>query len=53
MEAEEDGYSQIDVPFSIVTQRALLQEAGFSGFELVWQLDPTAMWNMAVYVVTR
>jgi len=49
----EDGYYHIDVPFSIDTQRALLLEAGFKDFELVWQKDSSAVWNIAVYVVTR
>lgn len=49
----EDGQYHIDVPFSIGTQRKLLLEAGFKGFEVVWQKDSTAVWNIAVYVVTR
>ena len=48
----EDGHYHIDVPFSIDTQRSLLLEAGFKDFRLVWQKDSTAVWNIAVYVVT-
>ena len=48
----EDGYYHIDVPFSMDTQRALLLEAGFKDFEVIWQRDSTAVWNAAVYVVT-
>ena len=48
----QDGHYHIDVPFSIDTQRSLLLEAGFKHFELVWQKDSTAVWNLAVYVVT-
>jgi len=47
----KDGHYHIDVPFSIETQRSLLLEAGFGDFELVWQKDSTAVWNIAVYVV--
>ena len=47
-----DGHYHIDIPFSIATQRSLLLEAGFKDFELVWQKDSTAVWNIAVYVVT-
>jgi len=47
-----DGHYHIDVPFSIDTQRALLMEAGFKDFRLVWQKDSTLVWNAAVYVVT-
>jgi tRNA (cmo5U34)-methyltransferase len=47
-----DGYYHIDIPFSIATQRSLLLEAGFGDFRLVWQRDRTAVWNIAVYVVT-
>lgn len=47
-----DGYYHIDIPFSISTQRSLLLEAGFKDFQLVWQMDPTVVWNIAVYVVT-
>jgi len=52
MPQAEDGHYHIDVPFSIETQRSLLLEAGFKNFELVWQKDSTAVWNIAVYVVT-
>jgi tRNA (cmo5U34)-methyltransferase len=48
----KDGHYHIDVPFSINTQRALLMEAGFKNFQLVWQKDSTLVWNAAVYVVT-
>jgi tRNA (cmo5U34)-methyltransferase len=48
-----DGHYHIDVPFSIATQRSLLSEAGFRDFGLVWQKDSTAVWNIAVYVVTK
>ena len=47
-----DGYYHIDIPFSIETQRSLLLEAGFRDFELLWQLDSSAVWNIAVYAVT-
>jgi tRNA (cmo5U34)-methyltransferase len=47
-----DGHYHIDIPFSIVTQRSLMLEAGFKDFQLVWQKDSTAVWNIAVYVVT-
>jgi tRNA (cmo5U34)-methyltransferase len=49
----QDGHYHIDVPFSISTQRALLLEAGFRNFGIVWQRDSTAVWNAAVYVVTK
>ena len=52
MPPAEDGYYHIDVPFSMGTQRSLLLEAGFKDFELIWQKDSTAVWNIAVYVVT-
>ena len=47
-----EGTYHIDIPFSIGTQRSLLREAGFKDFELVWQKDSTAVWNIAVYVVS-
>lgn len=47
-----DGHYHIDIPFSLDTQKSLLLEAGFRDFRLVWQKDPTAVWNIAVYVVT-
>lgn len=47
-----DGWYHIDVPFSLKTQKSLLLEAGFSDFQLIWQKDPTVVWNIAVYVVT-
>ena len=53
MPQAEDGHYHIDVPFSIDTQRSLLLEVGFKNFELVWQKDSTAVWNIAVYVVTK
>ena len=49
----ENGAYHIDVPFSIATQRTLLLEAGFKNFELVWQKDSDAVWNAAVYAVTK
>ena len=52
MPRAEDGHYHIDVPFSIDTQRSLLLEACFNNFELIWQNDSTAVWNIAVYVVT-
>ena len=52
MPQAEDGHYHIDVPFSIDTQRTLLLEAGFNNFEVVWQKDSAAVWNVAVYVVT-
>lgn len=48
-----DGHYHIDMPFSIDTQRSLLLEAGFKTFELIWQKDSRAVWNQAVYVVTK
>jgi tRNA (cmo5U34)-methyltransferase len=48
-----DGHYHIDIPFSIATQRSLLLEAGFKDFELAWQKDSTAVWNIAVYAVTK
>ncbi len=53
MPPARDGYYHIDVPFSIDTQRSLLLGVGFRNFELVWQRDSTAVWNTAVYVVTK
>lgn len=53
MPPSHDGHYHIDVPFSIDTQRALLLEAGFKTFELIWQKDNTTIWNQAVYVVTK
>jgi len=47
-----DGTYHLDVPFSLETQKALLLEAGFRDFELIWNKDPTEVWNLAVYVVT-
>jgi tRNA (cmo5U34)-methyltransferase len=47
-----DGRYHIDIPFSIATQRSLLLETGFRDFQLLWQKDSTAVWNIAVYVVT-
>ena len=52
MPQAEDGHYHIDVPFSIDTQKSLLLEAGFKNLEIVWQKDSTAVWNVAVYVVT-
>ena len=49
----EDGAYHIDVPFAIDTQRDLLLSVGFQQFMLLWQLDSTAEWNHAVYVVTK
>lgn len=49
----EDGAYHIDVPLSIDTQRDLLLSVGFKHFDLLWQLDSTAEWNHAVYVVYR
>ncbi len=48
-----DGEYHIDIPFSIETQKSLLLEAGFKDFELLWELDSTAVWNIAVYAVTK
>ena len=47
-----DGHYHIDVPLTIDAQRALLLEAGFRDFQLVWQKDSTVDWNIAVYIVT-
>lgn len=49
----EPGMYHIDVPFSIKTQERLLQEAGFQDFQLLWQRDPSDMWNAAVYTVAK
>jgi tRNA (cmo5U34)-methyltransferase len=49
----EEGYYHVDIPFSIGTQKRLLLEAGFKDFELIWQMDSTAVWNIAVYAVTK
>ena len=49
----EDGYYHIDVPYSTDTQEEMLLGAGFRDFEVVWQKDSTAEWNIAVYVVTK
>ncbi|MCB0110399.1 MAG: methyltransferase domain-containing protein [Caldilineaceae bacterium] len=49
----EDGAYHIDVPFAIETQRELLSSVGFKEFTLLWQLDSSAEWNHAVYVVTK
>ena len=49
----EDGYYHIDIPFSIDTQKDLLLDAGFKDFELIWQMDSSEVWNMAVYAVTK
>ena len=32
---------------------AILLEAGFRDFRLIWQRDPAMVWNIAVYVVTK
>jgi tRNA (cmo5U34)-methyltransferase len=48
----QDGQYHIDIPFTIETQQALLLEAGFKDYQLVWQKDRTVDWNIAVYVVT-
>jgi tRNA (cmo5U34)-methyltransferase len=47
-----DGTYHLDVPFALETQRSLLLEAGFRDFELIWQKDPSMVWNIAVYAVT-
>ena len=47
-----DGHYHLDIPFSIATQRSLLLDAGFRDFQLIWQKDSAAVWNIAVYVVT-
>lgn len=49
----ENGDHHIDLPFALETQQRLLQEAGFIGFDLLWQKDSTALWNAAVYVVAK
>lgn len=46
------GMYHIDVPFSLKTQEHLLREAGFREFQLLWQRDPSEMWNSAVYTAT-
>ena len=45
-----DGHYHIDLPFSLDTQRQLLLGAGFKNFRLIWEKDPAAVWNAAVYV---
>jgi tRNA (cmo5U34)-methyltransferase len=52
MPQRQDGHYHIDLPLSIDTQRTLLLEAGFHHFELIWQKDSAAVWNIAVYTVT-
>jgi tRNA (cmo5U34)-methyltransferase len=52
MPPAEEGHYHIDVPLAMDTQRSLLLEAGFRDFRLLWQRDPTAVWNIAVYAVT-
>jgi tRNA (cmo5U34)-methyltransferase len=52
MPPARDGTYHIDVPFSLDTQRRLMQEAGFRDFRLLWQRDQSMVWNAAVYVVT-
>lgn len=47
------GTYHIDVPFSLETQERLLREAGFQDFQLLWERDPSDMWNAAVYTVTK
>lgn len=49
----QDGQYHIDIPFTIEAQQALLLEAGFKGFRLVWQKNPSIDWNAAVYAVTK
>jgi tRNA (cmo5U34)-methyltransferase len=49
----EEGYYHIDIPFSISSQKALLLDAGFKDFKLIWQMDSSAVWNIAVYAVTK
>lgn len=51
LEQAEAGTYHIDIPFSIKTQKALLMEAGFYDFELLWQKDDHEVWNAAVYAV--
>lgn len=48
----QEGHYHLDVPFSMETQKSLLMEAGFKDFELVWQKDSCAVWNIAVYSVS-
>lgn len=48
----EAGQYHIDAPFSIAMQKLLLLEAGFTNFEVIWEKDSNAVWNVAVYVVT-
>jgi tRNA (cmo5U34)-methyltransferase len=47
-----DGTYHLDVPFALETQKSLLLEAGFKDFRLIWQKDPTEVWNLVVYAVT-
>jgi tRNA (cmo5U34)-methyltransferase len=49
----EEGYYHVDIPSSIGTQKRLLLEAGFKDFQLIWQMDSTAVWDIAVYAVTK
>lgn len=53
MSDAEPGAYHIDVPFSLTTQEFLLEKAGFQDFQLLWQRDPSDMWNSAVYSVTK
>lgn len=53
MPQAEDGYYHIDVPLALDTQRALLLEAGFRDFKVIWEKDNTIVWNIAVYAVRR
>ena len=46
------GEYHIDVPLSVGTQRALLLEAGFREFRLIWQKEPVEGWGFAVYAAT-
>lgn len=48
-----DEHYHIDIPCALDTQRALLLEAGFKDFELVWEKDSADVWNAAVYAVTK
>ena len=49
----QDGQYHIDVPFTLERQQAVLLEAGFKDYQLVWQRDPNVDWNFAVYAVAK
>jgi tRNA (cmo5U34)-methyltransferase len=44
----EDGFFHIDIPFSLKTEKELLNEAGFHNFNLIFKKD-----EVAVYVLRK